>query len=96
MAFLQKEKCGSDSTCKVAAGYCYTSSIKVHLPSYKQTLLNICKNTLHGFPPGEMWLLNVVPKCGSDSTCKVAAGCTTGRKPLYLVVTGHMLEGQRS
>ena len=60
MAFLQKEKCGSDSTCKVAAGYCYTSSIKVHLPSYKQTLLNICKNTLHGFPPGEMWLLNVV------------------------------------
>ena len=49
----------------------------------------------------------LVRKCGADSTCNVAAGSLVAAESAsvivtllegnhYLVVTGHMLEGQRS
>ena len=36
----------------------------------------------------------MVPKCGSDSTCKVAAGYTTGRKPLPCCDWAHVVRSK--
>ena len=57
--------------------YIYLHTNK-HLPSYKQNI--ICGQKHFAWFSSRR--RNVAPKCGSDSTCEVAAGYTTGRKPL--------------